>query len=388
MFAIIYLQIKKLLLIIIDKQDSEPILRPNMPELDFLRGVAVLMVIFLHGFFWTVTNFSNLSYFTGLQKFLISFTQVGWLGVQLFFILSGFLITGILLDNKNRSNYFSKFYTRRALRILPAYIALLVLLKIFGVAQWPFLIISLLFLPNFSAFFGIPMQYGPLWSLGVEEQFYLLWPQFVYRLSKKCLTIVALIIVILIPFLRLTSFYLFKGIDLYYYTWFVADALALGALLAILLRTKYANRKNLFLVSFFAIITSLFLLVIGTPFGILHRNTPVGAMLQLVPWHLLFLGVMIMTLLLGTCKFKNLVLINWLRFFGYISYGLYLIHFLIFNLFDKIINSYLPQYSLVIYTTFFGLSVRFIIVFTTSVVISLLSRKYFEEYFLKLKNKL
>ncbi len=92
----------------------EPLLRPSMPELDSVRGVAVLMVVLLHGFFWS----AYVSQLHGIGKLMVVATQGGWLGVQLFFVLSGFLITGILLDTKNRPDYFGRFYFRRTLYCL------------------------------------------------------------------------------------------------------------------------------------------------------------------------------------------------------------------------------------------------------------------------------
>jgi peptidoglycan/LPS O-acetylase OafA/YrhL len=179
--------------------NQQPIIRPKMPELDSLRGIAIIMVLFAHGFFWIVANGPGISKFQGLAKFFILATQGGALGVNLFFVLSGFLITGILLDSRERPDYYKRFYANRALRILPAYLALLCVLLIFGIAQWPFLAISAFFMANFAPIFGVAMQYGPLWTLAVEEQFYLFWPQAVRRVSKKTLAIIALAIAISVP---------------------------------------------------------------------------------------------------------------------------------------------------------------------------------------------
>ncbi|MFZ0463503.1 MAG: acyltransferase [Candidatus Acidiferrales bacterium] len=93
----------------------DPIIRPKMPELDCVRGVAILLVLFYHGFFWS----NNVTGLHGIEKAIVEATRPGWLGVNLFFVLSGFLITGILLDSRGNKHYFRSFYTRRALRILP-----------------------------------------------------------------------------------------------------------------------------------------------------------------------------------------------------------------------------------------------------------------------------
>ena len=102
----------------------EPLLRSKMPELDSVRGVAILAVVFYHGFFWS----NNLAGLSGVARHFVSLTRFGWLGVHLFFVLSGFLITGILEDSKSAPRYFKRFYWRRALRILPAFYGTLLLL--------------------------------------------------------------------------------------------------------------------------------------------------------------------------------------------------------------------------------------------------------------------
>src|ERR1700686_5077124 len=154
-----------------------------MPELDVLRGIAILGVLFFHGF---RADYGELP-FTGARKLLIFATQPGSLGVNLFFVLSGFLITGILLESKSRPDYYRRFYARRALRILPAYYALLLLLFLTGLKPYSFLLLSFFYLANVTPLFGVPQVYSVLWSLAVEEQFYLLWPTLVHRLPVRVL---------------------------------------------------------------------------------------------------------------------------------------------------------------------------------------------------------
>jgi peptidoglycan/LPS O-acetylase OafA/YrhL len=346
------------------------------------------MVVLVHGIFDPVAIQGNLSKFHGLAKIVIVATQAGWLGVQLFFVLSGFLITGILLDTKERPDYFRRFYWRRALRILPAYAALLLLLWILGIAQWPFLLASIFFISNFSALFGVALQYSPLWTLAVEEQFYLFWPQAVRRLSRKSLAIIAVLIVIITPIIRFIAFINNPTQDLYFYTWFVADGLALGALVALYLRVEKTTRKKVLYVSLALIMLGMGALIIGTPFGILHRYTLIGAIFQLVPWNILFAGIVMLTLVIGTGSWKRFVLLGWLRYFGYISYGLYLVHMLIFNKFDNMVQYLSPDINATFHQTFPGLLLRFVIAGGICVLVASLSRKYFENFFLRFKNKI
>lgn len=214
------------------KTDLRPrdtdLLRSKMPELDALRGIAILLVLFFHGFGFRY----GLEGLSGFPKLFVAATLPGWIGVNLFFVLSGFLITGILLDTKPNARYYRTFYTRRALRILPLYYAVLLLLAVLTRtgwvnrhASWPFLILSFFYLSNVTELFGVTMQYGVLWSLAVEEHFYLLWPAAVRSLSRYGVAIVSVIICVLCPSLR--AFYAIRGYDTGVgYTWLVADGLA------------------------------------------------------------------------------------------------------------------------------------------------------------------
>ena len=156
--------------------------------MDSLRGVAILLVLFFHGMA-PVKN-AQLSY---AGNMILSVSQRGWSGVNLFFVLSGFLITGILADSRDRQDYYRRFYIRRGLRILPALYAILLLLLVGGWIQWRFLLLSLLFLANSAPLLGVALQYGPLWSLAVEEHFYIVWPTLIRRLSSRRLILIALL---------------------------------------------------------------------------------------------------------------------------------------------------------------------------------------------------
>jgi len=371
----------------ISKGNGNSILRPNMPELDFLRGVAILVVVLYHGFYWIIINYYDLSVFNGLGKIIILSTAGGWLGVHLFFVLSGFLITGILLDTKERPDYFKRFYSRRALRILPAYLALLCILLILGAIQWPFLVISVFFLSNLAVLFGLSVQYAPLWTLAIEEQFYLFWPQAVRRLSKKALTILALSVVVLTTILRLIAVLSGQRQGLTIYTWFLTDGFTMGSLMAIYLRSKYATRKKVLHMGLILVAVGLSIMAVGAPFGILTHKTTFGSIFQFVPWYFVFAGTILLFLIVGTSHLKRFVLWNWLRYFGYISYGLYLIHFFIFTELDLLAQKLSPALSIFIHTTASGLVLRFIIGAGMSILIAALSRKYFESFFLNLRNK-
>jgi peptidoglycan/LPS O-acetylase OafA/YrhL len=360
---------------------SGALVRPVMPELDTLRGIACLAVVFLHGFAWRYGT----SHFSRPQRTFMLLTQPGWMGVNLFFVLSGFLITGILIDSKQRRNYYQRFYTRRALRILPACYLLLLVLGIIGSASWSFVGLGFLYMANMTSFFGVSMDYGPLWSLAVEEHYYILWPALVRKLTLRGIAIAAAVIFLGTPLLRGVAFYTGHPAGIDWYTWFVADGLAMGSLLAVALRTTITRRQTIFLsaglMSFAAGAA-----VVGRPFGLLTRQRLMGAALQYTFIHIFFAGVLLLFLIAGTSQYRGWVNNKILQFFGYISYGLYLFHWLVFHLYDKFCGRYWPQWAAGEWH--FGLVVlRFTISLLVATGVTYLSRRYYEEAFLRLKDR-
>ena len=169
--------------------------RPHYPALDGLRGLAILLVVFYHNF-----DFINYSVF-------------GWIGVDLFFVLSGYLITTILVSTVNSPNYLRNFFLKRVLRIFPLYyLCLFIFLIIFPLVglyqqemkfyidhQWWFWF----YLQNWLLSFRFPTVGNFLnhfWSLGVEEQFYLVWPFIILwlRKPKKLLIFILFILLLLL----------------------------------------------------------------------------------------------------------------------------------------------------------------------------------------------
>jgi len=369
----------------------ERLIRAWMPELDSLRGVAILLVLFLHGFAHLVDPAS----FTGIQWFFVTATSYGWIGVHLFFVLSGLLITGILLDSRSRPGYYRRFYTRRALRILPAYYALLLLLGLLSRSSWlaghhvgiPFVLFSVIYLSNLTPLFGIPIQYTVLWSLAVEEHFYLVWPAIVRRVSVRSLAFVALAVFVSAPVVRLVSLQLGSVVDENFYTWCNADGLALGALLSVVLRGSRIPRSVLWGVSGVAAILSAVTLAWGARLGTLAWTSASGFALRLTILNIGLAGLVVITLLLGTSPAKGLVNLRALRFLGEISYGLYLIHMLFFYEYDRLARRLWP--SLIASNGKFGnTALQFLCAASASIGVAALSRRYFEEYFLRLKDRL
>ena len=219
------------------------------PELDGIRGLAILAVFAHHSLRfepWTLPD-----------ALLAQGANLGWIGVDLFFALSGFLITGILYDTRERAGYFGTFYMRRSLRIFPLYYFYLLILALGafflaadapGAAQWrEDQLWAWLYLTNFlnaqqQSFGGFSTQH--LWSLAIEEQFYLLWPLVVWKLSRNrlmhvCAALVAAAVVLRLALVLQDVHY----VPIYVMTFTRLDGLLGGAFVALLIRGPTPPRE-------------------------------------------------------------------------------------------------------------------------------------------------
>jgi len=286
----------------------------HIPQFDYLRGIAVLLVMLFHA--------SH-----DVQSFPMGqYLSFGWAGVDLFFVLSGFLITGILLNTRDREGYFVNFYARRALRIWPLYFALLGVMflavpKVLpswsaaamrtATPGWAFV----LFVQNL--FIG-PRLSGPLaptWSLAIEEQFYFVWPVLVWLLPRKGVQRFAAAIILCSPLLRLGLDLGHVQVSMYYDTLTRLDGLAVGSFLSIWLRdTKVITVKRRAL---FAVSISL-----------------VGAVLLHHIW-ISYSAIAIACGALMSLSFFVQLRNRFILFTGRISYGLYLIHMGVFGMATK-----------------------------------------------------
>lgn len=358
------------------------LLRREMPGLDVLRGIATLSVFCFHGLKW----YLPLGAVAGPHvKQLGQAVSFGWLGVNLFFVLSGFLITGILLDTRKKENYWRSFYIRRFLRIAPLYIVVLAILKFALNCSWAYVFLCLFYLANFSVEFRISGPgYGPLWSLAVEEQFYLVWPYLVRRLRLGALVTLCVAAIILSPILRAISVSnsLVLG-NPYVTTWLISDNLFYGALIAIFLRTTAATEQRVAQLSLLLGGVGALLLGAGFSFRLLSRSTACGAAFQPIPFLFIFSSMLLLSLRFGDHPAIYRILAP-IRFFGYISYGFYLFHTLGFLAFDWVtqylgVHLQTPTLSFVLF--------RFVVVGACLTLFCYLSRRYFESYFLRFKDR-
>jgi peptidoglycan/LPS O-acetylase OafA/YrhL len=219
---------------------ATPRLSGYVPELDGVRSIAIGLVLLHH--VWTYTGGSVFGHA------LTIFADVGWCGVDIFFALSGFLITGILIDTRGRENYWKSFYIRRSLRIFPLYYATITALWLAYLVVVPRLGVETgepagpiwvyyLYLSNFAVTWRGEFGFLPLdvsWSLAIEEQFYLVWPFIVSFCSRRQLLRLMLAVIVLSPLVRLGLHALRPELyaPSYVFLFGRLDALALGGLVA------------------------------------------------------------------------------------------------------------------------------------------------------------
>jgi peptidoglycan/LPS O-acetylase OafA/YrhL len=372
------------------------------PALDGLRAFAILLVFAQH-------------YFLTFYK---PYLQWGWTGVDIFFVLSGFLITGILFDTRNDAHRFRVFYIRRSLRIFPLYYGIFaVVLLLTPVLHWAwssvwvlwpiylgnydrFLNVHAFFLNHglidnlFSPVAGYAIYFGHFWSLCVEEQFYLVWPFVVFLLRDRVrLRNLCVAVVILMPFIRLIvghflSQELLDAGIFYRATPFRVDALLLGGLIALELRGPNAERLRRLAAPIFISASITCLLAWGFAVGVLHQSVSAG---ETTPWIATFgftlvdfiaAGALLLTLQPGNI-FYRVFTIKPLRRLGQISYGFYVFHDIPHVFYDSLARTVLGSN-----TQHIHIPVAMLIAFICTTALSLLSFRLFEAPFLRLKNRL
>ncbi len=346
-----------------------------IPQFDGLRGLSILAVFLAHSEFLKALPYAG-------------FLEYGRLGVDLFFVLSGFLITGILLDSRQAPGYFRNFYARRALRIWPLYYIVLILIRVLApkisdslasqtAHVWPYF-----FLYVQNLFPRLPMPFGlePTWSLAVEEQFYITWPVFLRVLRARTLTMLLGSFVLLSLVCRIISYE--RGAPLkviHNFTLCRLDGLAFGGLAAIWLRSRACTLLQWRRRSWQFILIGL----IGTLSArfLFHQQSTVISYTTIA---IAFTGLLGMALvsdakssLLGRFLSNNL-----LRYVGRISYGLYLLHMPIFLLISDFANRHgLVSSSSVSRNALIGASQFFV-----AAIIASISWRYLETPILKLKS--
>jgi peptidoglycan/LPS O-acetylase OafA/YrhL len=306
------------------------------------------MVVIFH-----YIQLTHLTRHGSLLSYLQSPTRLGWSGVDLFFVLSGFLIGGILIDARDSSNYFQVFYRRRFFRIVPIYAAVLLFFPILqaaaqGGARGGFAWLNenpmpwysyWTFTQNFwmahTTLFGANAL-AVTWSLAVEEQFYLTLPLFIRLLSPRWLLRFVLIGIFCAPVLR-TAIYVNwpqKAIAAYVLMPCRADALLLGVLAAILLREPRWRQRIECAKPIWSVAFPIFLLGLGYltwkwPYLASRLEATAG-----YSWLALFyVSLLLYSLTRPNSVASRVLRMKWLGWLGSIAYGTYLIHDIVLGLF-------------------------------------------------------
>ncbi len=373
--------------------------RVYYPALNGLRAVAVLMVFAEH---YLITSTPTL-------------LEWGWTGVDIFFVLSGFLITGILLDTVDAPHRFRNFYVRRTLRIFPLYYAvLLAIVLLTPVFHWQWSRLWLmwpLYVGNYGPFAGwlaagnydainylnsaskgFALHFIHFWSLCVEEQFYLLWPFVVYKLRKvTVIRNLCLAAIVLVPLSRLVAqFYLppflIHGSILHRAMFFRLDGFLIGGLVACLMRSDAAaamrrSAGTILLLSLIALC-----LTWGFAARVLHQGASPGttvAWMSTVGFTLVDFvaaGILLLALKPDSLVYRVLTW-RWLQQLGAVSYGFYVLHEIPLEVYKWMARRIAGQH-----VGHIGLVVAPIALVCTY-SLAWLSFRYFESPFLRLKDR-
>lgn len=358
---------------------AAPTNRTYYPALDGLRGIAILLVLFFHNF-----GFIRQSFF-------------GWLGVDLFFVLSGFLITDILLRSVQQPQFLRNFYMRRILRIFPLYyLSLIVFLFILPPLththiEWDYFTDNQVYLWTYLQNWLFIFDPSPgadilnhYWSLAVEEQFYIFWPLVILLLRKaKYLLIFISCILLLVIGFRF-GLWVLKIENLSYYNLYTftrIDGICIGCIIALLkqLDSGFIRNNTTVIVLSFAALNFLFYFVnrfysFSFPYLALIGYSTFAMMLGLLVYEAVNRDTKILNIILG-----------WqiLRFFGSISYALYILHwpvYLIFNAYTfPWLKTQMNDWSAKATISIMGTLI--------AILLSWLSTRYFENYFVRLKSR-
>jgi len=368
--------------------------------LDGLRAVAVIMVFFQH-------------YGAG-RSFLFGW---GWTGVDIFFVLSGFLITGILFDSQNKLHRYRDFYMRRTLRIFPLYYfvwGIILILTPFALWHWnwrwalwpaylgnyarffflhqagdPYRFDRLTFGPRVSGWFGYPVHLyiGHFWSLCVEEQFYLVWPFVVYQVRKReTLIKICVAVIVLSPILRgalsLSLSHQMLHMELFYRSLPTRlDALLIGGFVALSLRGPEQTvlrriRRPLLLVS--ALLFVGFYLI-SVKLLVLPFEGSASTWIGVFGFTLIdvFAAALILECIHPGSFLGNALSWKPLRSLGLISCGFYVYHDLLHDFYSDCAHRFSPDYSY---------PVTLFIAFSATLLIAAASYHLIERPLLKLKS--
>jgi peptidoglycan/LPS O-acetylase OafA/YrhL len=347
----------------------------HIKSLDGLRGLAIIIVMLYHFF---------------PSKF-----PMGWMGVDLFFVLSGFLITGILLRTKDSPHYYRNYIAKRILRIFPLYYFLLILFFIvfyYGgfsnrIPDYDYLtntqIWYWLYLQNWQIFFNTiyPQQdiLSHFWSLAIEEQFYIFWPMVVlitpnHKIGKVCVALLMFSFILRLFFLFQFDFTVAK---IYVFTLTRLDGLSVGSVIAVMIRdSNHLNSLNRYSKPFF-LATGLCLLITIIAAHSFSFDSMLMATYGYSVIALFFGSLLLITVSKHSNNiFRKVTENDVFSFFGKYSYGLYIYHLPVLWLVPKYLKLWTNSKLLIT-----------LLCILISIAIAFISYHLIEKQFLKWKRK-
>jgi peptidoglycan/LPS O-acetylase OafA/YrhL len=360
----------------------------QIPQLDGLRGIAIFLVIV-----WHYVAFSLLPEPGSIAAYAMDCLRLSWSGVDLFFVLSGFLIGGILIDNQKANNYFKVFYVRRVFRILPLYFSWLFLFSALLIASrvaslpvsvtslivgpiplWSYATFSQNLLMSYHNTFGT-LWMGITWSLAVEEQFYCVLPFVIRYLKTRMLPWFLLGCILIAPLLRVALSFSFQSGALAAYVLMPcrADALLLGALCAWMVRQQ--NISHLLKKHIRALYLAFVILLFGAAILAIKYDPYISYGLQNLgyTWLALLYSCLLLIALTENRGIIKLITMNFLlRKLGKIAYGVYLIHSVILSLTHELIYEG-PKIHYITYI------MTLVVALTLTLILAGLSWRFFEK---------
>jgi peptidoglycan/LPS O-acetylase OafA/YrhL len=326
---------------------AQRVLRGHMPALDGVRGLAIILVMVSH-------LRGVLDPHTYLERVLSKTMESGWIGVDLFFVLSGFLITGILLDTKSSRGYFSSFYMRRILRIFPLYYTVsLTYLVVIPLLQHHAGLLRSVNTPGPSKqiwFWTYTVNWGQaithqtfnslghFWSLAIEEQFYLLWPLLVRNTSKRQFARLCVGLALASQLLRIILVLLgFSASTIFQITVTRLDGLALGSLAALIVRDEALLSRAVSSLKYLVAIPFAGLVVLALAAGSFAQvdHGPLVILFAPLPLAVMFASVLLSTIVRVGSPFERLLRTRWLRSCGKYSYAMYVFHLPLKNVLER-----------------------------------------------------